>query len=128
MWIWNDHHFFTYICGLFNCFCETQRQIALCGDRVHIHIGCEQWRPLSLNTSNTRRNVWYPQPSSYPTTHWHQKKQNPSKREEVSLEPTPPFKRIYIPPSIKVLFQQNQCKSSFRKFTKNIHQNIHLPA
>ena len=39
------------------------------------------------------------------------------KTEEVTLEPTPQLKRIYTPPSIKVLFPQNQCKSSFRKFT-----------
>ena len=39
--------------------------------------------------------------------------------EEIILEPTPPLKRIYTPPSIKVLFPLNQCKSSFRKFTAN---------
>ena len=39
--------------------------------------------------------------------------------EEVTLEPTPPFKRIYTPPSINVLFPLNQCKSSFCKFTVN---------
>ena len=39
------------------------------------------------------------------------------KTEEVTFEPTPPLKHIYTPPSIKVLFSQNQCKSSFRKFT-----------
>ena len=41
------------------------------------------------------------------------------KTEEVTLEPTPPLKRIYTPPSIKVLFALNHCKSSFRKFTTN---------
>ena len=39
--------------------------------------------------------------------------------EEIILEPTPPLKRIYTPPSIKVLFPLNQYKSSFRKFTAN---------
>ena len=39
--------------------------------------------------------------------------------EEVALAPTLPFKRIYKPPSIKVLSPLNQCKSSFRKFTAN---------
>ena len=39
--------------------------------------------------------------------------------EEIILEPTPPLKRIYAPPSIKVLFPVNQCKSSFCKFTTN---------
>ena len=39
--------------------------------------------------------------------------------EEITLEPTLPLKRIYTPPSIKVLFPLNQCKSSFRKFTAN---------
>ena len=45
--------------------------------------------------------------------------QNHLKMEEVTLEPTPPLKRIYTPPSIKVLFPLNQCKSSFRKFKTN---------
>ena len=48
--------------------------------------------------------------------------ETPAKRGEVILEPAPPLKRIYTPPSIKVLFPQNQCKISFRKFTKNIHK------
>ena len=39
--------------------------------------------------------------------------------EEINLEPTLPLKRMYTPPSIKVLFPLNQCKSSFRKFTSN---------
>ena len=39
--------------------------------------------------------------------------------EEIILEPTPPLKRIYTPPSIKILFPVNQCKSSFCKFTTN---------
>ena len=39
--------------------------------------------------------------------------------EEVTLEPTPPLKRIYTPPSIKLVFPINQCKSSFRRFTAN---------
>ena len=39
--------------------------------------------------------------------------------EEVILELTPSLKCIYTPPSIKVLFPLNQCKSSFRKFTAN---------
>ena len=39
--------------------------------------------------------------------------------KEVTLQPTPPLKRIYTPPSVKVLFPLNQCKSSFRKFTAN---------
>ena len=39
--------------------------------------------------------------------------------EEITLEPTPPLKCIYAPPSRKVLFPLNQCKSSFRKFTTN---------
>ena len=51
--------------------------------------------------------------------------QNYMKTEEVTLDPiriyTPHIhiKRIYTPPSIKVLFPLNQCKSSFRKFTTN---------
>ena len=45
--------------------------------------------------------------------------QNQMNTEEVILEPTPPFKRIYTPPSIKVVFPLNQCKSSFHKFTAN---------
>ena len=43
--------------------------------------------------------------------------QNQIQTEEVTLEPTPPLKRICTPPSIKVLFSINQYKSSFRKFT-----------
>ena len=43
--------------------------------------------------------------------------QNHIGREEVTLEPTPPLRRIYTPLSIKVLIPQNQFKSSFRKFT-----------
>ena len=39
--------------------------------------------------------------------------------EEIILEPTPPLKRIYTPPSIKVLFPLNQYKYSFCKFTAN---------
>ena len=38
---------------------------------------------------------------------------------EINLEPTPLLKRIYTPPSVKVLFPLNQCKSSFPKFTAN---------
>ena len=30
--------FFTYICELFECFCETQRYTALCDDRANAHI------------------------------------------------------------------------------------------
>ena len=45
--------------------------------------------------------------------------QNHINSEEITLEPTLPLKRIYTPPSIKVLFPLNQCKSSFRKFTAN---------
>ena len=45
--------------------------------------------------------------------------QSHMKTEEVTLEPTPPLKRIYTPPSIKVLFPLNQCKSSVHKFTTN---------
>ena len=41
------------------------------------------------------------------------------KTEEGRLEPTPPLKRIYTRPSIKVLLPLNQCKSSFCKFTIN---------
>ena len=41
------------------------------------------------------------------------------KVEEVTLDPIPSLKCIYAPPSIKVLFPLNQCKSSFRKFTAN---------
>ena len=43
--------------------------------------------------------------------------QNHIGREEATLEPTPPVKRMYRPPSIRVLFLQNQCKSSFRRLT-----------
>ena len=77
------------------------------------------WPPLLLDTSITRRKIWCPQPSTYPITHRHQKMQNYMKTEEVTLEPRLPLKRIYTPPSIKVLFPLNQCKSSFRKFTTN---------
>ena len=45
--------------------------------------------------------------------------QNHMKVEEVTLDPIPPLKCIYAPPSIKVLFPLNQCKFSFRKFTAN---------
>ena len=44
----------------------------------------------------------------------HKKIQNHIKTEEETLEPTPPLKRIYAPPSIKVLL-----KCSFREFTAN---------
>ena len=49
----------------------------------------------------------------------HKKIQNHMKTEEGTLESTPPLKPIYTPPSIKVIFPLNQCKSSFRKFTAN---------
>ena len=39
------------------------------------------------------------------------------KKEEVTVKPTPPLKRIYTPPSIKVVFLQNQSKSPSCKFT-----------
>ena len=42
---------------------------------------------------------------------------NHTEAEEATLEHTPPLTRIYTPPSIKTLFPQPQCKSSFRKFT-----------
>ena len=74
------------------------------------------WSPLSLDTSNTRKDIWYPQPSPYPATDWQQNMQNHIKRKKVSIEHTPPIKHTYTPPSIKVLFGQNQCKSSLRKF------------
>ena len=45
--------------------------------------------------------------------------QNHVNTEEITLEPTPPSKRIYTLPSIKVLFPINQCKSFFLKFTAN---------
>ena len=45
--------------------------------------------------------------------------QNHINPEEISLEPTPPLKRIYTPQSIKVLFPPNQSKSSFRKLRNN---------
>ena len=77
------------------------------------------WASLSLDTSGTRRNIWCPQPSTFPITHRHQKMQNHMKTEEVILEPTRPLKRIYTLPSIKVLFPLNQRKSSSRKFTIN---------
>ena len=74
------------------CFCKTQRYTASCGDRVNIHVGCTFFfekqagccfdttnlsashgqPPLSLDTSDTRINIWYPQPSPGPTTHRHQ--------------------------------------------------------
>ena len=67
------------------------------------------WPPLSLETPDIRRNIDVLK-----------KMQNHMKTEEIiTLEPTPPLKRIYTPPSIKVLFPLNQCKSSFRKFTAN---------
>ena len=47
--------------------------------------------------------------------------QNNLKRVEVTLELMPTLQRTYTPPSIKVLFPQNQCKFSFCKFsTKSI--------
>ena len=49
----------------------------------------------------------------------HMKMQYHVKREEATLEPTTPLKRIYTPPSIKVLFPLNQYKYSFRKFRTN---------
>ena len=49
----------------------------------------------------------------------HKETQNHMNSEEITLEPTLPLKRIYTPPSIKVPFPLNQCKSSFRKFTSN---------
>ena len=45
--------------------------------------------------------------------------QNHMKVEEVTLDPIPPLKCIYAPPSIKVLFPLNQCKFPFCKFTAN---------
>ena len=81
------------------------------------------WPPLFLGTSNRRRNVWCPQPSTYPITHRHQEMQSQMKTEEVTLEPISPLKRTYTPPSIEVLFPLNQCKSSFRKFMTNSSQH-----
>ena len=43
------------------------------------------------------------------------KMQNHIGREETTLEPAPPLRRIYTPSLIKVLLPQNQCKSSFTK-------------
>ena len=43
--------------------------------------------------------------------------QNHMKTEEVILVPRPPLKGTYTPPSMKVPFPQNQCKSSLSKFT-----------
>ena len=43
--------------------------------------------------------------------------QNHIGREGATLEPPPPVQRIYTPPSVKILFSQNQCKSSIRKFS-----------
>ena len=77
------------------------------------------WAPLSLDTSDIRRNIWCLQPSTFPITHRHRKMQNHMKTEEVTLEPTRPLKRIYTLPSIKVLFPLNQRKSLSRKFTIN---------
>ena len=39
--------------------------------------------------------------------------------EEITLKSTPPLKRISTPPSVKLLFPLNQCKSLFPKFTAN---------
>ena len=49
----------------------------------------------------------------------HKKMENHMKTEEITLEATPLLKCIYTPPSIKVLFALNQCKSSSRKITTN---------
>ena len=68
------------------------------------------WPSLSLETPDIRRNIDVLK-----------KMQNHMKTEEIiTLEPTPPLKRIYTPPSIKVLFPLNQCKYFFRK---NVHNN-----
>ena len=64
------------------------------------------WPPLSLNTSDTRRYIWHPQLSPYPTTQQHQQMRNHMKTEEVTLETTPLLKRIYIPLWIKVFSQK----------------------
>ena len=61
------------------------------------------------------RNPWYKKKHLVTTI----KMQNHLKTEEITLDATPPLKHIYTPPSIKVLFPLNQCKSSFRKFTAN---------
>ena len=42
---------------------------------------------------------------------------NHTEAEERTLDHTSPRTCIYIPPLIKALFPQHQCKSSFRKFT-----------
>ena len=43
--------------------------------------------------------------------------QNRFGREGATLEPLPSLRCIYIAPSMKVLFPQNQYKASFKKFT-----------
>ena len=45
--------------------------------------------------------------------------QNHMSTEEITLESTPPLKRIHTPPSMKALFALNQCKFSFHKLTAN---------
>ena len=60
----------------------------------------------------TRRNIWCPQ-------------ENAKAHENRSSNAWAftPLKRIYTPPSIKVLFPLNQSKSLFRKFTTNSIKN-----
>ena len=42
--------------------------------------------------------------------------QNKVWKKGANFDPTPSLKRIYTPPSIKVLFHQNKCNPSLRKF------------
>ena len=108
-------HVCIFVCMYCICFC-----ICMCV-QIYIYIFSHSlsWPPLFLDTSNTRRNAWCPQHSTYPITHWHRQMQNQMKTEEVTLQPTATLKRIYTPLSVKVLFPLNQCKSSFHKFTSN---------
>ena len=75
------------------------------------------WSPLFLDA--IRKTPWYPQSYLPYHTPTHRKMQNHTMAEEATVEPTPPLKRIYTLPSIKVLFPLNQCKSLFRKFKTN---------
>ena len=56
-----------YICELFECFCETQRYTASCGDRVNTHIGT-RWMNFFggkqagswFDTTNLTNLLWPP--------------------------------------------------------------------
>ena len=95
------HFFLCCFCGCFCCCCYC----CCCFGTMNLTSSLPL---LSLDT-----------PIQEETFGVHKETQNHMNTEEVTLEPTPPLKRIYTPPSIKVLFPLNQCKSSFRKFAAN---------